>query len=93
MTTYYDVLRMSLMFDNWYSAFVSLMGIFGLPAVEFPPPLRAQLKGKDAYRGLSDTMAPHNVNMLNPTLFSNPTTSIFNSSFNPLHNLLTRANK
>lgn len=67
MTTYYDVLRMSLMFDNWYSAFISLMGIFGLPAVEFPPQLRAQLKGKDAYRGPSDTIPPHSANMLNPT--------------------------
>ena len=65
-TTYYDVLRMALFFDDWYTAFITLMGIFELPVVEFPSALRAQVKGKEAYKVPNDLKAAHPVSKLNP---------------------------
>lgn len=73
MTTYSDVLKMALMFNEWYTAFITLMGIFGLPKVEFPPSLRAQIKGRveDTEPTIAQP-ATYPIGMLNPII---PTTS------------------
>ena len=68
VTSYYDVLRMSLMFDDWYNAFISLLVVFGLPAVEFPPPLRAQLKGKGTHRVPNEQEGTFPSNMVIPNI-------------------------
>ena len=45
LTTYYDCLRMSLLFDNWYDSFLMLQPLLGLPRWEMPPLLRQNMKG------------------------------------------------
>ena len=85
LTTYHDVLKMSLMFDNWYAAFVAMLAIFGLPTVEFPPQLRAQFKGTVDHKGPSDTSDYYNTNLLNPSAHNNYTTPSLNkTSASPL---------
>ena len=45
LTTYYDCLRMSLLFDNWYESFLMMQPLLGLPKWEMPPLLRQNMKG------------------------------------------------
>ena len=66
LTSYYDVLNIALMFDDWYAAFTTLMGIFGLPVVEFPPPLRAKFKGKETCRVPTVQESTFPAKLLNP---------------------------
>ena len=73
-TSYYDVLRMSLMFNEWYPAFISLMGLFGLPVVEFPLPLRDQFRGREVCGVPTSLENTFPSSMINPNpLFSDIT--------------------
>ena len=40
ITSFYDCLRMSLLYTQWYPAFIILQSIMGLTKVEFPEVLR-----------------------------------------------------
>ena len=61
LTTYYDCLRMSLLFDNWYDSFLMLQPLLGLPRWEMPPLLRQNMKGpKDMHpRDVRDEAQKH----------------------------------
>ena len=58
MTTYSDVMRMSLMFADWYRAFQMLMEVFGLPKVDLPVELRQMMKNKEPYQSPNNSN-PH----------------------------------
>ena len=45
LTTYYDCLRMSLLFEDWYGSFLMLQPLLGLPKWEMPLLLRQNMKG------------------------------------------------
>ena len=45
LTTYYDCLRMSLLFEDWYESFLMLQPLLGLPKWEMPLLLRQNMKG------------------------------------------------
>ena len=50
LTTYYDCLRMALLFEDWYGSFLELQPLLGLPRMEMSQMLRQNMKGpKDTH--------------------------------------------
>ena len=45
LITYYDCLRKSLLFNNWYESFLMMQPLLGLPKWEMPPLLGQNIKG------------------------------------------------
>ena len=44
LTTYYDCLRMSMLFEDWYNAFQQLLPVLGLPTIELSAALRQNMR-------------------------------------------------
>ena len=65
LTTYYDCLRMALLFEDWYGSFLELQPLLGLPRMEMSSMLRQNMKGpKDTHpRDVREEAMKHQQNL------------------------------